>query len=342
MRAIAVPMVVAILWATAPDARAQELAPPPRSRAPAPGQFPTAADADAWAGLPPRKNPPLPAWARTLAGPLPKTTARMLELDHLHRAENPLGSVLAGKIRWVVADALGSEYGVAAANADLARAGFALPGGKYAGPPADGPKDEAAALAFARTLTRAGYTITDEEFAELLGFYGPERVTAIVHTVAYANFHNRIVLGIGARDDGTPDRVPLPPIPMTFDASAPAGVGAPARPVWGDLKAATGDGPTVRVEWARTGLDLARTLDAQKARKLRVPLPDPARFEHLPPRERDQAGKILWNTVSSGYQPGMTRAWFACLGAYYEEAKVDRVVTNSMFWVVTRTNDCFY
>ena len=26
----------------------------------------------------------------------------------------------------------------------------------------------------------------------------------------------------------------------------------------------------------------------------------------------------------------------------YDEAKVDRVFTNSVFWVVTRTNDCFY
>jgi hypothetical protein len=32
---------------------------------------------------------PLPAWARPLAGPLPSTTARMLELDTLHRAPGP-------------------------------------------------------------------------------------------------------------------------------------------------------------------------------------------------------------------------------------------------------------
>ena len=30
------------------------------------------------------------------------------------------------------------------------------------------------------------------------------------------------------------------------------------------------------------------------------------------------------------------------LSAFYEEAKIDRVFTNSVFWVVTRTNDCFY
>lgn len=307
-----------------------------------PGRFPAASDDATWAAFPPRskKNPALPGWAKVLAGPLPKTTARMLELDYLHRAENPLGPVLAAKLRWAAADALGSEYGVAAANADLVRAGATLPGGRYRIPPAAGlPEDEALALDFARKLTKAGYTITDEEFADLLRAFGPERVTAIVHTVAYANFQNRIVLGLGVR----PDAPPVPPVPVTFDPDAAAGRPAPARPSWDDLKTASGSGPAVRVAWAGTPVDaLALNLDEQKARKLRVPLPDPARFEGLPPREKEQAGRIVWTNVSSGYQPVMTRAWFACLSAFYDEAKVDRVFTNSMFWVVTRTNDCFY
>ena len=73
-----------------------------------------------------------------------------------------------------------------------------------------------------------------------------------------------------------------------------------------------------------------------------MPLPDPKVFEKFPPREKEQAQKVVWMTVSSGYQPELTRAWFACLNAFYEEAKPDRVFTNSTFWVVTRTNDCFY
>ena len=28
--------------------------------------------------------------------------------------------------------------------------------------------------------------------------------------------------------------------------------------------------------------------------------------------------------------------------AFHSEAKLNRVFTGSMFWVVTRTNDCFY
>jgi len=301
-------------------------------------KLPALSQAEAWARLPSKneKPPALPHWARMLAGPMPKTTAKMLELDRVHREKNPLGAVLGAKIRWVAADALSSPAGLATANLDLARAGVVLENGRFARPTNE-PADEAAALDFARKLTRAAYTITDDEFAEVLRNFGPEKTVAIVHSAAYANFHNRILLGLGAATD-TP---PLPPVDVAFDAEGAAA--AQTRSPWEDLKKVQDDGPAVRVEWTRGGFDdLTRSLDAQKARKLRIPLPDVAKVEGLTPRERDQAGKILWNTVSTGYQPHLTRAWFACLGAFYEESKVDRVFTNSMFWVVTRTNDCFY
>src|SRR5262245_61328521 len=87
-----------------------------------PGQFPATDNDAAWANLP-RDNPPLPPWAKVLVGPLPKTTAKMLELDYFHREKNPLGPVLAANIRRVVAKSLGSKYGEAVAVADLKRAG---------------------------------------------------------------------------------------------------------------------------------------------------------------------------------------------------------------------------
>lgn len=187
-------------------------------------------------------------------------------------------------------------------------------------------------------MTLAGHTITDDEFADLLKHFTPAEVTAIVHTVAYANFHNRVLLALGVKDESPVAE----PIALKFDLDA-AKTKAPDRPPWDDLKAAKGDGISVRVEWGKDGFDeLNAALEKQKERKLRVPLPHTAVIDKLPPRERDSAKKILWNTVSAGYQPEMTRAWFACLSPYYEEAKVDRVFTNSVFWVVTRTNDCFY
>ena len=65
----------------------------------------------------------LPGWALTLAKPLPKTTAAMLQLDYVHRAKNPLGPALAGKLHWTAADAIDCDYARRYADADLIRAG---------------------------------------------------------------------------------------------------------------------------------------------------------------------------------------------------------------------------
>jgi hypothetical protein len=292
-----------------------------------PPALPPRTEPDAWSRLP-RENPPLPRWARVLVGPLPKTTARLLELENLHRAENPLGAVLAGKVHWAVADALGSSPGRATADADLKRAG--------AGRTPD-TAAEKLAVAFARRLTLEGHAITDREFAAVLQAFGPEKTTALVHTIAYANFHNRLVLGLGAVGD------PVPPLAVKFDADGLARVPVPPRPPWDDLKTVTARGLSVRVEWSKADADqLARTVELQKERPLRIPLPDPERLAGLVGREKEQAERIIWMTVSMGYQPRLTRAWFAALNAFYEEAQPDRVFTNSTFWVVTRTNDCFY
>lgn len=300
------------------------------------GRFPSAGNDDAWAKLP-RENPPLPPWARVLVNPLPRTTAKMLELDYFHREKNPLGPELAALLRWTAADALGSDFGKATAVLDLSRAGaparvLADPGDTAALAP-----NMRVAVAFARKLTQEGHAITDEEFAELLKLYGPEKVTAIVHSVAYANFHNRIVLGLGAVGQR------VPPVAATFSPDRLAKVPTPPRPPWDDLKAVKAGSLSVRVEWSKADADaLNRTLERQKARGLRIPLPDLARIKSLPTKEREQAERVVWTRVSAGYQPEMPRVWFAALYTYYDEAKVDRVFTNSVFWVVTRTNDCFY
>src|SRR5579871_5438519 len=73
---------------------------------------------EAWDRLP-RASPPLPAWARTLAVSLPRTTVAMLALDHTTRANNPLGPVRAAQLRWAAADAIRCEYARRYAEADL-------------------------------------------------------------------------------------------------------------------------------------------------------------------------------------------------------------------------------
>jgi hypothetical protein len=81
---------------------------------------------------------------------------------------------------------------------------------------------------------------------------------------------------------------------------------------------------------------------AQMRRPPRIPLPDLQRFTSLPPPAKRQAERIVWMTVSMGYQPEMTKTWFDCLSAFRGDTTLDRVFTNSVFWVITRTNECFY
>jgi hypothetical protein len=60
-----------------------------------------------------------------------------------------------------------------------------------------------------------------------------------------------------------------------------------------------------------------------------------------------QAG-ILWSRVCYGFQPELTDAWFACAMAFRQElAKaepmvMDPIFQQSIFWVVTRSQQCFY
>jgi len=330
MRRFTIPILALLVLALAASAQPDKPAPPKS------GPFPALPESDAWSKLPPPPKPALPEWACVMAGPLPKTTAKMLELDYLHRANNPLGPRLAATLRGVVAGRLKSKYGEEVALADLRRTGLTdAEIDERLRKPSDA---ERIAIGFAVKLTDDGSRITDKEFAELLKHFSPPEVTAIVHTVAYANFYNRIILALGVKGES-----PLAePIALKFDIDS-AKVKTPDRPPWDDLKEVKADGLAVRVEWGKDGFDeLNAAVEKQKERKLRMPLPDIAKVEGLTQRERDSANKILWNTVSMGYQQEMTRAWFAPLYAFYEEAKVDRLFTNSVFWVVTRTNDCFY
>lgn len=309
-----------------------------------PGGLPVVSDAAAWAKLTP-KYPPLPVWARTLATPLPKTTAAMLELDRLHRAENPLGPVLSAKVRWAAADAIGCEYAKKYAEADLMRARVtdAEVGAFVEG--TDQPTDaERLAVRFARKLTKAAYTVTDGEFAAVLKAFGPEKTCALVHTLAYCNFHNRILIAVGAEVEATG---PLPPFDIPLDPDRRREVESPPRPDWAALKGGKQPRVPVRFAWSddeddNSAVDVLAAVETQKKRPGRMPVPDAARFASLPADAKRQSETIVWMTVSMGYQPRMTAAWFTCLRAYQSEAKFDRLASNSVFWVVTRSNECFY
>jgi hypothetical protein len=264
----------------------------------------------------------VPAWATVLAGPLPATARAMLDLDALQQTRNPLGDALAARLRLAAAEELRCEPVALAARLDLLTPGSPAP--------APTPHEQLA-VAFARQATRAAHQVEDGAFAELLAAFGAERTVAIVHTVAYANFLCRIVHGLGVTGsmaiDALPDAaIPPPPAPMRTSptSSAPAATLAP-------LAWSAGDWSALQAEQQR-----------QQQRTPRVPLPAIERRADLSQRERDSTQRVVWSHLAYGHQPELARAWFRCLYTFHGEARLDEVFTNSLFWVVTRTKDCFY
>jgi hypothetical protein len=289
-----------------------------------------------------------PAWALVLAERLPATTTMMLKLDRLHRAANPLGNRMAAEIRLAVADSLGCRYGAGLARADLERA---LNAGAT-DTDADGKPSPASATdalepatlelvrLFARHLTVAAHEIDDDEFDRVFRALGAERTVAVVHSAAYANFQCRLLLGLGMLEStGSMDVPDDPP-----RREVPGSGGAPDRPPWESVRSpANGTRPGFRPDWdpePQAGIE--SRLELQRVRRGRIPDPPEESIERLPEPAREQARKIEWCAISMGYQPELSAAWLETMRAFQQEAKLDRVFSNSLFWVITRTNGCFY
>lgn len=298
-------------------------------------------DAEALKRLP-REETPLPAWARVLAGSLPRTTAHMLAMDHLHRAECPLDAGLRGKLRWAVADVNRCAYSKRYAEFDLKRAGAkaseieALAGDlqKLSG-------KERLALAFARKTSRDASSVTDGEVAELIGLFGEKQVVAIVHVLAFANFQDRVFMALGVEVEKTG---PFAPLEWRVPTVADPKKAAPARPPWKAVREAkvSPDQDESKPDWRPLEVaEVREALEAQKRRKPRIAPPKEG-LASMPADVRQRMQKIGWSAVSLGYQPRLTTAWFDCMGTFSQEAKLDPVFSSSLFWVVTRGVDCFY
>jgi alkylhydroperoxidase family enzyme len=295
--------------------------------------FAAMTDAQAWARLPDRtagQAGPLPAWARVLAGTLPRTTAAMLELDYQHRAGAQLALDLRGLVRWAAARAGRCAYGEAYALADLRAAGLGPLADRLAAGNLTGlPPEQRAAVKFADGLTADPRSVTDAEVAALIGQYGERQVVAMVLLLAYAQFQDRLalVLGVAVEPGG-----PVPPLAVRF-ARRPFGIVTappPRRPATGPVTTPAPDGPPP-AGWRTTDLDHIRcSLDEQRARRPRIRLP----------AEDPSANR--WGLVGQTYQPELADAWSACTQAFGEEADQDAVFEQSLFWVVTQTKGCFY
>jgi alkylhydroperoxidase family enzyme len=309
------------------------------------GCLPVLTSAEAWERLPRSEGPavgrPLPLWARTLAGPLPRTTAAMLRLDYLQRTGSPLPPQLRGKMRWVTADANRCASGRAYAEADLRRSGLddaaiRQLAGDWSGMPAT----EQAALAFARNLTLAADRIPDEEIADLMKWYGDKQVVAMVLLVAYANFQDRLLLAL---DLPVESGGPLDPLDVRFVATN--GVTAPGRRPPEKPPADVVPSRVDDVEWQ--SVDIARLrqgLENQQARRSRIAVPDwDAIRPALPdPYRQRRHLRVQWSLICLGYQPELAAAWFDCLRTFAGDSRQDRVFEESLFWVITRTIRCFY
>ncbi len=318
------------------------------SKDPAGGaRVPLLSDREAWTRLPkPIEGEPasLPAWARALVESMPRTTAAMLELDFIQRRRSPLPPTLRAALRYVAARENRSPYGQAYALADFKQAGAtAVEVEALVANPIESLADHRQALHFAQQLTKEAYKVSDTTVTSLRKRYGDAGVVAMVQCLAYANFQDRLLLALGITVE---EGGPLPPIAVRF-AKPLAGGAVPAerRMPEGADQTPAGTGKVTDREWTKLDYEhLQRLMETQRSREPRIPVPS---FEsvrkHLPPAfPKGQQLRIRWSLVCLGYQPELASAWTLCTRTFGEESKQDRVFEESLFWVVTRSLQCFY
>jgi alkylhydroperoxidase family enzyme len=295
--------------------------------------FPALSDSEAWARLPQvvqGGGQSLPLWARKLAAILPQTTAAMLELDYLHRARSPLPPRLRGLLRWMAAHTNQCPCSEAMAAADLRAAGADMGTLRALAADLDSfPEAEQAALRFARKLTRAGYTVTDEEVTRLVRLYGEQQVVAMVLLLAHASFQDRLLLALDLAPETDSPSMPL----EVHFAERPLGFGA-ARPEARRPQRRADPLTAPRVfdrEWLAPDVDgTQKALKDQQARRPRIALPG------------DHPGQVRWGLVCRTYQPELAAAWSTCTHAFAVEAEQDPVFEQSVFWLITHKLHCFY
>jgi alkylhydroperoxidase family enzyme len=302
-------------------------------------------NATAWKHLPEATTgagEPLPAWARALARAQPRTTAATLELDYLHRASSPLEPRLRGLVRWAAANANRCPFTQAQALADLRRAGVDAAALKAL---TDDPKTlsaaERAAVEFARKMTSAAWSVTDDEVAALIKTHGEKQVVAMVQLLAYANFQDRLLHSLGV---ASADSAAAPALNVKF-AKAKDAPPVPERKPPLDPPADAGprfDDP----EWLSVDFaELQKRMQSQRERlpRIRVPAWEDV-LKNLPSgaaAPKRPLG-IKWSLVCMGYQPRLAQGWSACTGAFRQDAKQDRIFEECLFWVVTRSLQCAY
>lgn len=296
-------------------------------------RLPLLSNDDAWKKLPdpPKATEPLPVWARALAGWQPITTARMLELDALHRTGDRLDGRLRAVARWSAADANRCEYAKAMAAADYDRsAGHPSDLSELMKVPEKLPETDRLVAKFARDMMTNAAGVKDSEVKLLIALLGDERMVALVALVAHASFQDRVFLALKVTPE--PGGVPAP-VKAKFGRPKPPAPGKPTDPKPAEMVAASD-------AWERAQKGLA----AQKERPGRIAVPSEEFVSRRMGKDHPALWQngIIWSRVCYGHQPELTDAWFDTAAAFRQEAQPDPQFTNGVFWTVTDSLNCFY
>jgi alkylhydroperoxidase family enzyme len=304
---------------------------------------------DAWKRLPSVEKGgggELPPWARALADSLPHTTAAMLELDAAYRGQDELDPKFRAALRWVLARENRSAYGRAVAEADFRRAGGDPSQLRSVFEPDGGwSSAERAAFAFTRKMAFTAHTVTDKEVKHLLDAFGEKRLVAIVLQLAYGNFQDHLTTLLRLPIDKADSQAPLA-VQFRMPPGLNVKVPAAARPERQADAAADLPGAVKGEEWR--DLDIRRLqagMEQQRARAPRIRVPSWDEVVAAAPPDmlsRDKPSRIRWSLVVMGYQPRLGPAWLRTIRTFGAEAKQDRVLEESIFWVITRNLQCFY
>ncbi|HTI50473.1 MAG TPA: hypothetical protein VL475_05960, partial [Planctomycetaceae bacterium] len=238
-------------------------------------------------------------------------------------------------------------YAEATAAADARRAGIdaaRLAGLAVADYPGWAPRDRAA-LEFARKMTVDSDSVSDTEFAGLVKDFGEKAAASMVLLMAYSNFHDRLLLCLGASQetDG-----PLPPTDVAFPAEAFVFKTTPPPPFQrSPLPKPTGtDLVDDDADWAAVSYDaLQQRLETQRKKptRLRIPPWDEV-SRNLPEGLFKRPSDIVWYRIVFGYAAELAVPFEIFMRTAGAEAapRWDRVFGNGLFWVTTRAVKCPY
>lgn len=285
----------------------------------------------------------LPNWVKPVAMQMPRTAAAMLQLEAAFRGDGPLDGKLRAKLRWIVAHANRSPYGQSVALADFRRAGGVDSElTEFTGARSAWPKSDEKDFEFVRLLSVAAPTIPDELFENVKNKHGESGAAAIVLLTAYANYQDRLLLGLNVpvETDG-----PYLPLNVKFIDGAIQTSSRVPNDNGTEQYDTTGRAVTkLDPDWRNLSYDqLQARLEQQRDRqpRLKVPSWDQVKGK-LPAAMTGRSTSIRWSLVNYGYAPELAVPWALMTRTHWSENPSSRILEESLFWVQTRALECNY